>query len=669
MKNGYDFSGWASRYDLPCSDGRTIRKNAFKDMDGQEVTLTWGHDHSTPILVLGKALIEHREEGPYIYGSFNDTEEAQHAKKAVQHGDVKYLSIFANHLKQQAGNVMHGVIREVSLVYGGANPGAYIDHAVLAHGDGSYEELEDEAIISLGGEIEGSLSHADSEEKEKEEVADNKKPDDNGEDTRTIKDIFDTLTEEQQLACGFLIDEAVRAALSDEDNEDGDDDDDDADTDDDGSDDGEGGSVEHSDMEGEEQIMAYNAFENNAQRKSNVISHADQTEILKLAKNSSVGTWKNAINAYMEDNALYHDDEEVTPETSMLATGFDNTTALYPTMSNNPADAYYTSFTAMLPEFRDVRSGKPPEMIDYDDAWISTVMNKTNKLPFSRIRTSQIDIRNAEMRASFRGKGYQKGNKKNSSGDLKLARRTTDPQTIYVKNELHRDDIVDITDFDYVNYLYKINQKFLKEEIATAILFGDGRSDGDEDKIFPEHIRPIWTDDELYTRHIELDIAAAREELQGTETAGYFGDNYIYAEAMINTLLYGREDHMGTGTPDLFITDHMLNVMLLARDRNGRRIYANRAELAAALNVGNIVTAKQFENRIRTDARDQQWKMVCMLVNLADYSLGSTKGGEITHFTQFDIDFNKQKSLIETRLSGALTRIQSAMVIEEKVNP
>ena len=653
MKDGYDFSGWASRYNLPCSDGRTIRNGAFKDMDGMEVTLTWGHDHSTPMTVLGKALIEHRDEGPYIYGSFNNTEEAQHAKEAVQHGDVKYLSIFANHLKQQAGNVMHGVIREVSLVYGGANPGAYIDHAVLAHGDGTYEELADEAIIHLGGEIDDGLMHADGGKENEEDVADNKNQ--SGEDNRTIKDIFDSMTEDQQLACGFLIDEAVKEALGgkDGDEDEGDDD-----------------SAEHSDNGGEN-YMAYNAFEDNAtatRQQSNYISHSDQGEILKLAKNSSVGTWKNAMRAYMEDNELYHDDEDV--ETNMTANGFDNVTALYPTMSNNPADAAYTAFTAMLPEFKDVRSGKPPEIIDYDDAWISTVMNKTNKLPFSRIRTSQIDIRNAEMRASWRAKGYQKGHKKTPSGNLKLARRTTDPQTIYVKNELHRDDIVDITDFDYVNYLYQIDQKLLKEELATAILFGDGRDVADEDKIFPEHIRPIWTDDELYTRHIELDMEAARAELQGNDTSDYFGENYIYAEAMINTMLYGREDHLGTGTPDLFITQHMMNVMLLARDRNGRRIYANKAELAAALNVGNIITAKQFENRIRTDGDNQKWKMVAMLVNLADYSIGHTKGGEVTHFTQFDIDFNKQKSLIETRLSGALTRIQSAMVIEEKVtNP
>lgn len=657
MKNGYDFSGWASRYDLPCSDGRTIRKNAFKDMDGQEVTLTWGHDHSTPILVLGKALIEHRDEGPYIYGSFNDTEEAQHAKKAVQHGDVKYLSIFANHLKQQAGNVMHGVIREVSLVYGGANPGAYIDHAVLAHGDGSYEEIADEAVISLGGEIDESLQHADSG-KEKEDVAEtNNKETEKKE--RTVQDVFDELTEEQKNVVYFMIGEAIKEQQSGEEDDDKE-------------------SVEHSDMEGEEQTMAYNAFENNgdyrsaeAPKNASFISHADQTEILKLAKNSSVGSWKNAMKIYAQDNGLMHDDDDETESYTGLINGFDNTTALYPTMSNNPADTYYTSFTAMLPEFRDVRSGKPPEMIDYDTSWVNVVMTKVNKLPFSRVRTSQIDIRDAEQRASWRAKGYQKGSKKTPSGNIKLARRTTDPQTIYARTDLHRDDIVDITEFDYVRYLYNLNEKFFKEEFATAILFGDGRDDGDPDKIFPEHIRPIWTDDELYTRHILLDLDTVTAELQGTETDAYFGDSFVMAEAMIQTLLYGREDHLGTGTPDLFITNHLMNQMLLARDRNGRRIYSNRGELATALNVGQVVTGKQFENRIRTDATTgKRYKMLAMLVNLADYSIGNTKGGEITHFSQFDIDFNIQKSLIEGRYSGALTRIQSAMVIEQEVtNP
>lgn len=642
MSKSYDFSGYASRYNVLCSDGRTIRDGAFKDMDGQEVTLTWGHDHSTPVTVLGKAIIEHREDGPYIYASFNDTEEAQHAKEAVRHGDIKYLSIFANKLKQQAGNVMHGVIREVSLVYGGANPGAFIDHATLSHGDGTYDEIDDEALIFMGGSID-ELEHSD--KKENKEVENKEK----NNDERTVEDVINEMTDEQLKVLSYLIDKAVEEANEEsKDNS------------------KENDSVKHS-YEGDEN-MSYNAFENHDTR-STVITHADQGEILKMAKDNRCGTWKNAMKIYMDENDILQHDDDGNPsvETSMAAAGFDNVTALYPTMSNNPADAAYTSFTAMLPEFKDVRGGMPPELITYDSSWVSTVMNGVHKLPFSRIRTSQIDIRDAEKREALRARGYQKGHKKKNTGNIKMARRTTDPQTVYVKNELHRDDIVDIVDFDYVRYLYGIDEMMLKEELATAILFGDSRDDADEDKIFPEHIRPIWTDDELYTRHIELDVETARQELQGTDTENYFGDSFVYAEAMIETLLNAREDHLGTGTPDLFITQSMLNKMLLARDRNGRRIYSNQAELATALNVGKIITAKQFENRVRTDDNNQQWKMVAMLVNLADYSVGNTKGGEVTHFTQFDIDFNKQKSLIETRLSGALTRIQSAMVIEEKV--
>ena len=624
----YDFSGWASRYDLPCSDGRTIRKGAFKDMDGQTVTLTWGHEHGTPMTVLGNAVIEHRDEGPYIYGSFNNSQEGQHAKEAVRHGDIKYLSIYANHLKQQAGNVMHGVIREVSLVYGGANPGAFIDHAVLSHADGTYDELDDEAYISMGGSIEDTLQHADEggeePEKEKKEVADSK--------DKTIKEVFDELTEEQKNVVYFMIGEAVKNAT------------------------GEGGEVEHDDNEGED--MKYNAFEDTGMRdRRNVISHADQGEILELARDSRCGTFKNALKAYMEENELMHDDE-VTPEaeTSMFVGGFDNVDVI---------DSYgRTSFTAILPEFKDLHGGAP-ELVTNDQGWIGIVLQKTHKSPISRIRTGQVDIRNAEQ---LRAKGYGKGNKKQLTGNIKLARRTTDPQTIYVRNELHRDDIIDITDFDIVQYLYNIDKMMLNEELATAIMLGDGRDDGDPDKIFPEHIRPIWTDDDLYVIHRDLDITAARSELQGTNTGGYFGENYIYAEAMINTLLYAREDYKGTGTPDLFITPHMLNVMLLARDMNGRRIYSSKSELASALNVGNIYTAEQFENKTRTvtvNGSEVEKKLLAIVVNLNDYQVGSTKGGEVTHFTDFDIDFNKQKSLIETRVSGALTKIYSAIVIEE----
>jgi hypothetical protein len=294
-------------------------------------------------------------------------------------------------------------------------------------------------------------------------------------------------------------------------------------------------------------------------------------------------------------------------------------------------------------------------------------MSKTHKSPISRIRTGQVDIRNAEQ---LRAKGYQKGNKKAYTGNIELARRTTDPQTVYVKNALHRDDIIDITDFDYVQYLYNIDRMMLNEELATAIMLGDGRQNSDPAKIFPEHIRPIWTDDDLYTIHKDLDLAAMRSELQGSETDSYFGDSYITAEAMIQTVLYAREDFKGTGTPDMFITPHMLNVMLLSKDRNGRRIFSSKAELAAALNVSNIFTAEQFANKTRqvtVDNAVKTKKLVCLIVNLADYSLGSTKGGEVTHFTQFDLDFNQQKSLLETRVSGALTRIYSAIAIEEEV--
>jgi hypothetical protein len=600
-------------------------------MDGQEVSLIWGHEHDTPMVILGKALIEHREEGPYIYGSFNNTPEGQHAKEAVAHGDVKYLSIYANHLKQQAGNVLHGVIREVSLVYGGANPGAFIDNAVLTHSDGTYEEIADEAIIFSGEEIAiGDIEHAD-DEKEKEDMADEKK----APETKdiTVKDVFDEMTEEQKNVVYFMIGEAVKDAKG------GDDDEDDED-------------VEHSD-EGGHQDMKYNAFENAAPTRSNVICHADQEEILKLAKDTRVGSFQNALAAYVDDNSLQHDDE------ASPIGGFDNTTTL-------PGEAF-TSFTALLPEYKDVHPGIPPQLITNDQGWINTVMSKTHKSPISRIRTGQVDIRNAEQ---LRAKGYQKGSKKKVTGQLTLARRTTDPQTIYVKNALHRDDIVDITDFDYVQYLYNIDRMMLNEELATAIMLGDGREVSDEDKIFPEHIRPIWTDDDLYTIHATLDLAAMANELQGRETGSYFGENYITAESMIQTVLYAREDFKGTGTPDMFITPHMLNVMLLSRDMNGRRIFSSKAELASALNVGNIYTAEQFANKTRTvevDGVNKTKKLHAIIVNLADYSLGSTKGGQVTHFTQFDIDFNQQKSLLETRVSGALTRIYSAIAVEEFV--
>ena len=350
-----------------------------------------------------------------------------------------------------------------------------------------------------------------------------------------------------------------------------------------------------------------------------------------MAKAPSVGSLQHAMEIYAEENSLQH--------------GIDQIEQLFP-------------------EYKDVKPGAP-ELLERDQTWVGVVMNKAHKSPISRIRTRQADARAAELRA----KGYKKGNQKTLSANIKLLSRTTDPQTVYRKDELHRDDILDITDFDVVSYQYGIMRRNLEEDIAMAILIGDGRDDVDPDKISEDHIRSIWHDDELYTIHADVDIAAARAELQGTDTNKHFGDNYIYAEAIITAALYARERYKGSGSLDFFCTPHLLNVMLLARDLNGRRIYDSKSDLAAALNVNAIYTVEQFEGKTRTAGEDQTKKLLGLFVNMADYQIGSTKGGEITKFNQFDIDFNKEKYLLETRLSGALTKVYSAIALEEPVTP
>lgn len=606
----YDFSGWATRNDIKCSDGRTIRANAFIENDGQIVPLVWNHSHNDPLNVLGHALLENRPQGVYTYGKFNDTEAGKTAKELVVHGDIDALSICANQLKQSGGDVLHGNIREVSLVLAGANVGAYIDN-VIAHGD----ESDESAIIYTGEHItiHDSLEHAD--EKPKEEKKEDEKV--AAENEKTVKDVFDTLNEEQKTVVYALI----GAALEDAENDDSDDEED-------NKDDG-GKEMKHNVFEGEDTNV-------------NVLTHSDQKSILDMAKSSTIGSFQAALEMYAENNGLQHD---------ALSSGFAQT-----------GDG---NVSMLFPEYKEVRPGAP-ELITYDQGWVDTVLRKVHKSPISRIRTSQVDIRNID---ALRAKGYVKGKQKAQTGNFKLVRRTTDPQTVYVKSALHRDDINDITDFDYVQYLYNIDRLQLNEELAMAIMLGDGREDGDEAKIDPTHIRPIWTDDDLYAIHVDLDLEGAKQELQGTNTGANFGENYITAEAMINTILYAREKYKGTGTPDLYCTPHMVNVMLLARDLNGRRIYSTVAELASALNVGAIHTAEQFEGKTRKtdDTSPKTKKLIGIIANLADYSLGATKGGEITHFTQFDIDFNQQKSLLETRVSGALTRVYSAIVIEEDV--
>ena len=595
----FDFSGWATRNDLLCGDGRTIRKNAFKDNDGCEVPLVWNHEHNDPNAVLGHAILENRDDGVYAYGVFNDTEQGQTAKRLVQNGDVKSLSIWANQLKQIGGDVIHGNIRELSLVLAGANPGAYVDF-VMAHG----ADEEDSLYASYDENI--MLYHSDEKSDKKGETMYNTKtletPNEGGE--KTVKEIFDTLTEEQKTVVYAMIGQAL------EENGGGDD-------------------------EGDDEEMKHNVFDNYEMEQGGVLSHADEEDIISLAKQSNVGSLKMAMEIFGEENGT-------------LAHGVftdDDTEKLFP-------------------EYEWLKKGEP-ETLERDQSWISSVISKIHKSPYSRIRTRQADARIAELKA----KGYQKkGNYKQNMADIKMIGRTTDPQTIYIKDDMHRDDIIDITDFDVVAYQWKLMRHILDETLAMAALVGDGREEGDPDKIHEDHIRSIWHDDDLYCIHQDVDFEAAKTKLQGTNTGANFSENYIKAEAMIEAALYSREKFKGSGTPDLYCTPHLLNVMLLARDLNGRRIYDSKSDLAAALNVGAIYTVEQFEGRQRTHSDGEKRQLLGLFVNLADYQFGSTKGGEVTKFEDFDMDFNRYKYMLETRLSGSLTKLYSAIALEEKVS-
>ena len=593
MEN-YDFGGWATRNDLLCADGRTIRKNAFKSQDGQIVPLVYNHNHSDASNVLGHAVLENREDGVYAYGVFNDSDSGRAAKEAVRHGDIRSLSIYANKLKQSRdGDVVHGVIREVSLVFAGANPGAFID-TVVAHSD------DDNEGLIIGYDENLTLYHSDDDEGILEHSEEGKDVDKEKED-KTVEDIINSMTEEQQNVLYALIGNMLPDEDDDDDEEEGDDE------------------------------MKHNLFDNDEQYDDGYLSHSDEMEIMDMAK-GGYGTFQNALAAYAEDTGLQH------------------------SLENGDIDT-------LFPDYRDVYPGEP-ETITRDLTWIEKVMNGVHKSPISRVRTRQFDARQTGIRA----KGYKKGAKKTEIGNVKLLNRTTDPQTVYVKDKLNRDDIVDFTDFSLVDYTYKNMKMALTEELAIAIMVGDGREDGDENKISEDHIRSIWHDDDLYTIHYDVDIAGTEKELQGSDTAKHFSENYIYAEAIIKAALYSREQYKGSGTLSFYCTPHLLNVMLLARDMNGRRIYESKSDLAAALNVASIETAEQFEGLIREDKQHKKHKLLGIFVNLTDYQVGSTKGGEITSFNDFDIDFNQEKYLMETRVSGALTRVYSAIALEEPVS-
>ena len=612
MKESYDFSGWATRNDIECSDGRTIRKDAFKDNDGQKVPLVWNHNHDSIEEVLGHALLENREEGVYAYGKFNDTEAGQNAKKLVINGDIDKLSIYANRLKSQAKNVVHGCIREVSLVLAGANPGAYID-SVICHNDASGEDEEEgtiytDATISIMEDHEEESGNAS---EEIEHADDQEKGEDDMNEEETIEDVFNTLSDKQKQAVYAIVGEALEH--SDEDDEE------------------ESEKEEKSEKEeGEEESMKHNVFESDTKNTEQFLQHNDEVEIIKMAKDC--GSLKKAMNAYINNNeSLQHS---------------------------------FESIEELFPDYKLLNPGAP-EKVDADYEWVRRVLDRAKKSPYSRVKTRFANLKEADIRAM----GYKKAEEKKLIGTWNLGGRSHDPQTVYVKDKLDRDDIIDITDFDVVAYQKGIMKDLLEREVARAALIGDGREDNDPDKIKSAHIQDIWHDDEFYTIHQDVDITAAETELQGTDTDKHFGENYIYAEAIITAALYAREKYRGSGSLDFYCTPHLLNVMLLARDLNGRRIYNSKNDLAQALNVNNIYTIEQFENKTRTHEDPETHatstkKLLGIFVNMADYQFGSTKGGEITSFEDFDIDFNQYKYLMETRLSGALVHPFSAIALE-----
>lgn len=641
----YDFSGYVTKNDLRCSDGRVIRAGAFADQDGVKVPLVWNHDHRNMDNVIGHAYLENREDGVYGYGVFNNTSKGVDAKILVEHGDISAMSIYANKLKQNGSDVLHGVIREVSLVYAGANPGAYID-TIISHEDGADEE----AIMYFDQPLD--LSHGEIKDAEKDDKQDDKPAEKKSESERTIKEIIDGMTEEKKKVAMFIIGMALdkskgnnAVAHADSDDEEP------------VSKDGKtvkdiwntfteeeknavyaviGTSIKENDSsedekenDQEEKSMKHNAFDTTPMDDpmDGVLTHADQLEVIKMAKQQ--GSLRAAIAAYAEScDHLQH--------------GIENIETLFP-------------------DYKDVKPGAP-ELLTDELAWVTTVMNGVHKSPISRIRTRQVDARGRK----FRGKGYKKGDLKKEGGNAKLISRTTDPCTVYVKDSIHRDDIIDITDFDVVTYIYNMQRAGLNEEIATAVLFGDGRDEGDEDKIPEDKIRPIWTDDELFTIHRAVDIAGMKNKLQGTDTSKRFGDNFIETEAIIEANLDARIEYKGSGSPVMFAAPQLVNTMLMARDLNGRRIYNGVDELKSILNVSAIYTVEQMNGLTRQNSDDETMEVQAIILNLNDYSLGATKGGEITQFNQFDIDFNKEKFLLETRCSGALTKVKSCVVLEKK---
>ena len=575
MNKDYDFSGWATKNNLLCSDGRTILKDAFKNDDGVTVPLVWNHQHNDPSNILGHALLENRDEGVYAYCKFNDSEPGKNAKLLVEHGDVSALSIYANQLKQQGGNVLHGAIREVSLVLAGANPGAFID-SVISHS----EDVDDEAIIYTGENI--CLAHAEKQMEETTKVMEEKKemaPETKIEEPKkekTVQDVFDTLNEEQKKVVYALIGQVIEEAENKSSKE-----------------------IETKDIEGGKKEMKHNVFENDKENQENVLQHSDIEAIFADAKRYGS----------LKDSVLQH--------------GITNIDYLFPEDKNITAT---------------------PEFIKRDMGWVEKVMKSVHHTPFSRIRSTFANITEEDARA----KGYIKGKLKKDEV-FSLLKRSTTPTTVYKKQKLDRDDVVDITDFDVVAWLKSEMRMMLDEELARAFLIGDGRISSSDDKINEQNIRPIYNDDDLYTVKAVIEVSQTATAEEKTK-------------AFIKSVIKNRKEYKGTGSPTLYTTEDVVSDCLLLEDANGRFIYDTIDKLKNTLRVADIVTVPVMEGAKGAKGGD----LIAILVNLADYNVGADKGGAVNMFDDFDIDYNAQKYLIETRCSGALTKPYSAIAFEFK---
>lgn len=597
----YDFSGYATRNDVQCSDGRIIRKDAFKDQNHKKVPLVYMHDHMSVDNVLGHCLLENREDGVYVYGKFNGTPGGLHAKESVKNGDVQALSIYANRLKQYGNNVVHGAIREVSLVLAGANPGAFID-TVMVHSDDETEEAEilfvdENSSVAFHSEEkveEEDLSHADTEtKKEEDSMPDTRQNSSNDTSSeKTVQDVIDSMNEEQKNVLYALVGMAAE------------------------------GDVEDTDTTDEEDTdMKHNVFEGD--NGMNSLAHAeDFSEIIRDAKRYGS----------LKESAIQHGYEDLTIDD---------------VIQHADGDYGIGNIDYLFPDYRNVTN--QPGFVSRKMDWVTGVMNSVGHTPFSRIRTAFADITEDEARA----KGYMKGKLKKEEF-FSLIRRTTDPQTIYKKQKLDRDDVIDITDFDVVAWLKGEMRIMLDEEIARAILVGDGRLKSDEDKIQEAHVRPVWTDDDFYTIKADVEVASSATE-----------DDI--AKAVIRATIKARKDYMGSGNPVFYTTEDMLTSMLLLTDNEGRDLYTDEAQLARKLRVSRIVTVPVMEGLERDGEGSLTGKKLTLqgiVVNLADYNVGADRGGAVNMFDDFDIDYNQQKYLIETRCSGALVKPYSAIAVE-----